>query len=121
MIVTRLRKKQGRRVRAGWSSTGANLHVLPYTVFLINLKYFQNLPIGGKFHLEEYLFRKSVFIYFERDRECTQLSRQGRGREREGENPNRLCTVDTEPRTGLKLTNHERRTRARSGVGRLTD
>ena len=42
-------------------------------------------------------FKKKCFIYFEREQ----------GRDRETENPSRLCTVSTEPGAGLKLTNHE--------------
>ena len=50
--------------------------------------------------------KKSLFIYFERDTECA--SRGGAGRERRRERIlSRLCTVLTEPDSGLDLTNHE--------------
>ena len=48
-----------------------------------------------------------VFIYLflrDRERERTHIGRRGAERERI---PSRLCTVSTEPETGLKLTNGE--------------
>ena len=48
-----------------------------------------------------------VFIYLflrDRERERTHIGKRGAERERI---PSRLCTVSTEPETGLKLTNSE--------------
>ena len=46
----------------------------------------------------------SLFIYFERETECT----SERGAEREGERIlSRLCSVSSEPDVGLRFTNHE--------------
>ena len=56
-----------------------------------------------KFLFFLFFFKFILFIYFERVRE---RENTGEGRtEREERIPSRLCTVSTEPNTGLHLTN----------------
>ena len=48
--------------------------------------------------------KNKLFIYFERERECTWVRGRGGGRESQAGS---VCTISVEPDAGLELTNHE--------------
>ena len=63
--------------------------------------YLGALPRQEMLEEEEVLFFFFKFIYFER--ECVCVCEQGRGRDCRRERiPSRLCTLSTEPETGLE-------------------